>query len=166
MLEQELWLRAADDIAWELRQARQEGRTIPQELQRQVQDLPSGSDCEQAAWKLYAAIAQLPVDPAQAAREPDDLDAIRALRPQSAPLTLSGDVEDRVLGGWLGRCAGCLLGQPVESWTRARIQGLLKETGNYPIVRYPLICRRRYANAGMWPTAPVPMTPSTKTGSI
>ena len=51
MLEQELWLRAADDIAWELRQARQEGRTIPQELQRQVQDLPSGSDCEQAAWK-------------------------------------------------------------------------------------------------------------------
>ena len=34
MLEQELWLRAADDIAWELRQARQEGRTIPQELQR------------------------------------------------------------------------------------------------------------------------------------
>ena len=52
MLEQELWLRAADDIAWELRQARQEGRTIPQELQRQVQDLPSGSDCEQAAWKL------------------------------------------------------------------------------------------------------------------
>lgn len=136
MLEQDLWLRAADDIAWELRQARQEGRTIPQELQQQVQNLPSGGSREQAAWKLYDAIAQLPVDPAQAAREPDDLDAIRALRPQSTPLTLSGDVEDRVLGGWLGRCAGCLLGQPVESWTRARIQGLLKETNNYPIARY------------------------------
>ena len=98
MLEQDLWLRAADDIAWELRQAQQEGRTIPQELQQQVQTLPSGGSREQAAWKLYDAIAQLPVDPAQAAREPDDLDAIQALRPQSTPLTLSGDVEDRVLG--------------------------------------------------------------------
>jgi ADP-ribosylglycohydrolase len=43
---------------------------------------------------------------------------------------------DKVYGAWLGRCAGCLLGQPIEGWTRDRIAGLLKETDNYPFKYY------------------------------
>lgn len=43
---------------------------------------------------------------------------------------------DKIYGAWLGRCAGCLLGQPVEGWRRARINGLLKETGNLPLQNY------------------------------
>ena len=43
---------------------------------------------------------------------------------------------DKIYGAWLGRCAGCLLGQPVEGWTRERIDGLLKATGSYPLRYY------------------------------
>jgi ADP-ribosylglycohydrolase len=46
------------------------------------------------------------------------------------------DFFDKVYGAWLGRCAGCLLGQPVEGWYRERISGLLHDTNNFPINRY------------------------------
>ena len=45
-------------------------------------------------------------------------------------------IEDRVWGAWLGRCIGCLLGQPIEGWKRKRIEGFLKDTDNYPVERF------------------------------
>jgi len=41
-----------------------------------------------------------------------------------------------VLGAWLGRCAGCALGKPVENWPRADIRRYLNRTGDYPIADY------------------------------
>lgn len=38
---------------------------------------------------------------------------------------------DKINGAWLGRIAGCLLGQPIETWEKDRIEGLLKDTNNY-----------------------------------
>ncbi|WP_419872541.1 ADP-ribosylglycohydrolase family protein [Candidatus Pristimantibacillus sp. PTI5] len=46
------------------------------------------------------------------------------------------DLADKVYGAWLGRSAGCLLGQPIEGWRKDRIAGLLKETGNFPVHYY------------------------------
>jgi ADP-ribosylglycohydrolase len=43
---------------------------------------------------------------------------------------------DKVYGALLGRCAGCLLGKPVEGWRKAQIDALLKATGNYPVHDY------------------------------
>jgi ADP-ribosylglycohydrolase len=69
------------------------------------------------------------------ADEPDALDAIRAARPPG-PRTLpvddgdaAPDHRDRLAGAWTGRVAGCLLGKPVETWTRATILEFLDATG-------------------------------------
>ena len=72
--------------------------------------------------------------------EPSDLEQIRALRPDGPRrlrLTLStAQLHDRVLGGWLGRAAGCLLGKPVEGWTRESIRAALEGTEQYPLTDY------------------------------
>ncbi|MEG1774147.1 MAG: ADP-ribosylglycohydrolase family protein, partial [Oscillospiraceae bacterium] len=65
---------------------------------------------------------------------------IAASRPPRVPLAVPVPEDeillDKIQGAWLGRCAGCLLGQPVEGWDRARIRGLLEDTENLPIRRY------------------------------
>ncbi|WFB06798.1 ADP-ribosylglycohydrolase family protein [Streptomyces sp. LX-29] len=48
-------------------------------------------------------------------------------------------LADRVLGGWLGRIAGNMLGKPVEDgsyWTRERIDRYLRATGALPLTDY------------------------------
>ncbi|MFR9794337.1 ADP-ribosylglycohydrolase family protein [Streptomyces sp. MS06] len=48
-------------------------------------------------------------------------------------------LADRVLGGWLGRIAGNMLGKPVEQgevWTRARIDRYLRTAGALPLTDY------------------------------
>ena len=70
--------------------------------------------------------------------EPSELEAIQALRPE-APALPPVDPEafyDRVLGGWLGRAAGCLLGKPVEKATREGIRALLESSGQWPLRQY------------------------------
>ena len=139
MLDQEQWLNLSDDFPYALRQARQEGRQIPESVERQaaeLAELPRGPQRETAAAQLYDLLSALPVDETAAAQEPDTLEGIQALRPQADPLSAHGDRFDQVLGGWLGRCAGCLLGQPVEGWERKRILGFLKDTRNFPIQTY------------------------------
>ncbi len=72
--------------------------------------------------------------------EPSTLEAIRAERPQGQRrmrLNLSADtLRDKVLGGWLGRCAGCQLGKPVEGWPYAHIRVFLQNRDEYPLDNY------------------------------
>jgi ADP-ribosylglycohydrolase len=49
------------------------------------------------------------------------------------------ELADRILGGWLGRVAGCTLGKPVEDgdfWTPDRIRAYLKLADAYPLRDY------------------------------
>src|SRR5690606_9869159 len=49
------------------------------------------------------------------------------------------DLADRILGGWLGRIAGNMLGKPVERghvWTRQRIDRYLRQAGALPLTDY------------------------------
>lgn len=49
------------------------------------------------------------------------------------------ELGDRVLGGWLGRVVGNMLGKPVERgdlWTRERIDGYLRRAGALPLTDY------------------------------
>ncbi|MFF3763292.1 ADP-ribosylglycohydrolase family protein [Streptomyces sp. NPDC001922] len=51
----------------------------------------------------------------------------------------SRSLDDRVLGGWLGRIAGNMLGKPVERgdhWTRERIDRYLRRTDALPLTDY------------------------------
>jgi len=66
--------------------------------------------------------------------EPDDLAAIEATRPVPPGHTgLVGDLDDRLLGAWLGRAAGCLLGKPVEKIPRHGIREILTSQGRWPL---------------------------------
>jgi ADP-ribosylglycohydrolase len=61
------------------------------------------------------------------------LDVTDLLRPPPAQLA------NRILGGWLGRIAGCNLGKPVENgdlWTPARIRAYLELADAYPLRDY------------------------------
>lgn len=46
------------------------------------------------------------------------------------------DLFDKIYGGWLGRCAGCLLGKPVEGLNREQIEMWLKIANAYPLEDY------------------------------
>ncbi|HNR32577.1 MAG TPA: ADP-ribosylglycohydrolase family protein [Candidatus Hydrogenedentes bacterium] len=66
-------------------------------------------------------------------REPNDLDAMRALRPQGPrrlwPRLQRRGLRDRLAGAWLGRAAGCTLGAPVENWSIEAMDGLARRSG-------------------------------------
>jgi ADP-ribosylglycohydrolase len=50
-----------------------------------------------------------------------------------------GDLANRILGGWLGRIAGCNLGKPIENgdfWTPERIRAYLEMADAYPLRDY------------------------------
>lgn len=72
--------------------------------------------------------------------EPSTLEAIRAARPagpRRLEVRLSSEaLRDRILGAWLGRAAGCLLGKPVEGWSRKDIREVLEYAGDYPLRTY------------------------------
>jgi ADP-ribosylglycohydrolase len=72
--------------------------------------------------------------------EPDDLDEIIAARPpapERASWTPDRNVmRDRLYGAWLGRCAGCTLGKPVENWPRLAIRRYLTQQVAYPLRDY------------------------------
>ena len=46
------------------------------------------------------------------------------------------ELRDRLLGAWLGRCAGCLLGKPVEGWTAEQVRGYLEQADAWPLDGY------------------------------
>ncbi|MET7847049.1 ADP-ribosylglycohydrolase family protein [Streptomyces avermitilis] len=55
------------------------------------------------------------------------------------PVGTEPDLADRVLGGWLGRIAGNMLGKPVEQgdyWTRERIDRYLRQAAALPLTDY------------------------------
>jgi len=72
--------------------------------------------------------------------EPSSLEEIRGSLPPAPavpPLRLDDDgLRDRLLGAWLGRCAGCNLGKPVEGWSRTKIRTYLELADAYPIDDY------------------------------
>lgn len=71
--------------------------------------------------------------------EPSTLPEIHAARPQGPrrlDVNFDAALENRILGAWLGRCAGCMLGKPVEAWTREKIETVLRTANAYPLKNY------------------------------
>ena len=73
-------------------------------------------------------------------KQPDDLEEIRALRPEGKRRFAGGlpdGYEDRLAGAFLGRLAGCLLGSIVEGYPIEDMQRLAKANGDaFPPVDY------------------------------
>lgn len=146
MLKTQPWFRYANDLQLELLQAEDEGKDINGYIEKikVIQSIsPDNPEREKLAQEILDKIAALPIKEEFSYFEPSEIEAIKEARPKlgkslrldSSKLT-NEKYYDKVYGAWLGRCAGCLLGQPIEGWQRERIIGLLKETDNYPINYY------------------------------
>ncbi|MCI8320949.1 MAG: ADP-ribosylglycohydrolase family protein [Dorea sp.] len=121
----------------ELRQSMEEGKDTAPYRQRaqEIMDMEDDKEAESAAILLYEKLQKELVRPDYPYQEPEELDRIIALFPEEKEAEPE-NLKDRLLGAWVGRAAGCLLGQPVEGWERERITGFAKATGNYPIQSY------------------------------
>jgi ADP-ribosylglycohydrolase len=83
---------------------------------------------------------RLVIDPPADAGEPEDLDAIRAARPDGPRRLLDrvpDDYRERWRGSILGRAAGCTLGAQVEFWTVDQMENWGRQFGDaYPPTDY------------------------------
>lgn len=138
-----MWLTRSETVLIELCQSTDEGRDVEQfreAAERIDEQYKKGVLMEAEAEQLLADMSRAPLVKDYPFNEPSDWDGIQKSlskdRLGERSLPPKAVLEDRVLGAWLGRCSGCLLGQPVEGWMRKRIIGLLQDTGNYPIRRY------------------------------
>ncbi|HZJ83046.1 MAG TPA: ADP-ribosylglycohydrolase family protein [Clostridia bacterium] len=135
------WLSFYERLDIELIQCKEEGKDISGYKEKiiQLKGLDS-REREIRAGILLDELAGLPIKGEHTYTEPSNIDEIKILRPHGPrrmEVQLSeNEMHDKVLGAWLGRCSGCLLGQPIEGWKRERIIGLAKETNNYPFNYY------------------------------
>lgn len=142
MISDNRWLTYSEYLSVELQQSAEEGKDVDkyQEEVNRILELPEYTkERESRALKLLEEIERLPIREDYYYREPDDLGDIRKLRNCDGGKTYPFDsniLKDKVHGAWMGRCIGCLLGQPIEGWDHKRIEGYLKDTGNYPVKTY------------------------------
>lgn len=139
------WLSLEQVVRDEFIQAREEGKLVDslEEEWKRVLELPDDARMQELR-QLYDRIARAPIRSDYPYVEPTDLDEIRTeRRVVSSQLTGHHSVSlsreqlfDKVYGAWLGRCAGCLLGKPVEGMTRNKIASLLKWKGDLPLSFY------------------------------
>ena len=131
-------LDVAEMLSDELAQRRESGYDVAEVEEACRRALQSGSPEEIA--KAHAALEETSLRDDWHLHEPSTLEEIRAALgppPDVPPLTLDDDgLRDRLLAAWLGRCAGCNLGKPVEGWSRERIRRYLELADAYPIDDY------------------------------
>jgi ADP-ribosylglycohydrolase len=131
-------LDGAEMLSDELAQRRESGYDIAEVEVVCERALQSGSPEEIA--RADALLQETTLREDWRFEEPSSLEEIRgSLTPPPAapPLTLDDDgLRDRLLAAWLGRCAGCNLGKPVEGWSRRKIRTYLELADAYPIDDY------------------------------
>jgi ADP-ribosylglycohydrolase len=148
------WSRPEDLLPHALVQAAAEGVVVQDVAQRWVA----------AGGPLQPEVSGASEDAALAALRPlaaELLDEIDQRTPSSPlPVAVAGDGASttrgsadfqRVLGGWLGRAAGCLLGKPVEKIPREGIRAIAEATGNWPVRGYFTEVGLPAAIAEQWP---------------
>lgn len=127
------------DVRTALRQAAEEGRDTTR--YEEPANRLSGAEAvdPDVAWELMDALEAAPSRSDYAFEEPNDLGEIRSASSgtRQVDVDLAEDaLRDRILGAWTGRCAGCLLGKPVERWTRDRIRRYAESSGQWPLESY------------------------------
>lgn len=66
-----------------------------------------------------------------------DIAAARPAGPRILRFSIShATLRSKLLGAWNGRCAGCLLGKPVEGWDPADIELMARRSSGYPLADY------------------------------
>ena len=126
-----------DLLGDELRQRRESGRDVSALEGAVAGALRDGADETRLA-ALLDALDEAPPVPGWPYEEPSGADEIIAAReelPPLPPLTLDDEeLRDRITAAWLGRCAGCVLGKPLEGIDRSPIRTYLERVGAYPLL--------------------------------
>ena len=128
-------------LGFEIEQLKQEGCEPTELADRYTQlQLRAAADSEfESLWPLADSLSGTgPMEEA----EPSDLGLIGAARPAARAQLgeLPEDLGDAIAGAWLGRCAGCQLGKPVEGWPHWAIRRYLEPEFAFPPDDYiPLI---------------------------
>lgn len=136
------WIDIPDRIRYELRQRNEDGsedNRLTEEWNIIEKSGLSVDDFNKKAEEFYKKLAGSSLTPANNANEPNDWEEIKSIasiKPVETGGLTSSVVENRILGGWLGRSAGCLLGKPVEKTPRAGIKELLNSNNTWPLSDY------------------------------
>jgi ADP-ribosylglycohydrolase len=122
----------------ELAQARESGHVVDGIAERLADLDPADAGAHEA---VYAELVEAPRASGWAYEEPVGLPAILESLPPDPPdrELPAAELESKVLGGWLGRIAGCNLGKPVEDgdhWTAAHLRSYLELAGAWPLRDY------------------------------
>jgi len=113
------WTTLRELVREEFTQSREEGKSAVA-IEAIRAEWKNAGDDEALLSTLFERLLALPVEPDFLFDEPSDLSAIRALRPAAVALPAldltDAALLDKLHGAWLGRCAGCALGKPVEGF--------------------------------------------------
>ena len=125
----------------EVVQRQQSGYQVDDALAADIRAALSGDRPEADLAELYDRLDQTSLRPGWDFEEPTELADILAAAPGAPGAAIVPDgaeLEDRIHAAWLGRCAGCNLGKPVEGhgWTRASLRDYLALTDSYPLADY------------------------------
>lgn len=135
------WIFFGDMLKDEYRQCLDEGRSVEQyalEIER-ILKIEDEKERGGRAKELLLEMEKSPMKEGFPYFEPTDYAGIVDTLPEEAKKRYEaseGRLEQCIKGGWYGRLAGCVLGIPVEGWTRRKIESYLKETGQLPLTGY------------------------------
>lgn len=131
-------LNSHEILADELRQRRESGYDVAAEAAIFAGLGPKDVSALDALLEKTGASARTPDWPyEEPERYSDILDTLQSDRQTEVAVT--AELEDKVLGGWLGRIAGNNLGKPVEQgdhWTSDRIRNYLELASAWPLRDY------------------------------
>ena len=121
-----------DLIRFELKQLEEEGRDLSS-LDKEAILKRVYLEGRLAAEEIWLLLQDLPLRPDYHYYEPSDFDEIRRVAPRRGETIeeriSENALRDKILGGFIGRCAGNMLGKPVELMSREEIKKRLKRLG-------------------------------------
>jgi len=141
------YLDPVERLEYEIIQRSEEGSDVSEFKEdltviKQLRESGAHEEAEHKSMHILQELRKTPSSPKLLTDEPDDLEQILALRPKNR-IELNSDsalsdaeYRNKILGGWLGRAAGCLLGKPVEKYHRSVIREMLESNGNWPLSNY------------------------------
>ncbi len=135
------WELYFEELMTEYRQSIEEGLDVEKykELFEAVAKLPRSEEKKRLADVIFDLVRSAPIREGYKYVEPSTLDEIKALREPFEIEKVDLDdatLYDKVLGAWLGRICGCLLGKPIEGCWKEHIWEMLKGNDNFPMNKY------------------------------
>lgn len=132
------WTYFSDMLEDEYSACRYQGKPVEKFEKKigEISKIENSKKREEEAGRLLDQMEKEAVKDTGSFQEPSKYEEIQEALPKKKKKQLQIDqskIKDKLLGAWLGRITGCLLGIPVEGWTKERIRGFLSESGQYPL---------------------------------